>query len=178
MSARSSLRQLRPGLRLVVVLAMLGLMLWNYLHRDSPDVVAPGPAPPVETELHRVKRVVDGDTLLMEDGERIRLLGVDTPETVAEGRPVEEWGPEASAFTKDAVEGQLVRLAYDKERRDQYHRVLAYVYKEDGWFLNEELIRAGLSKAQLQFPYSTQMKNRFKAAEEEARRAEAGLWSR
>ena len=124
-----------------------------------------------------VKRVVDGDTLLLADGERVRLLGVDTPETVKPDHPVEPFGKEASAFTRRHVEGQTVRLEFDRERRDEHGRILAYVYR-DTWFLNEELIRAGLSPAVTRFPYSEAMKQRFRAAEQDARRRKAGVWSR
>ncbi len=123
-----------------------------------------------------VERVVDGDTLLLADGERVRLLGVNTPETKHPSKPVEPFGEEASAFTRSLVEGRTVRLELDRERRDNYGRILAYVYC-DQRFLNEELIRAGLSFAQTRFPYSEQMKRRFKAAEAEARSHRRGLWS-
>lgn len=123
-----------------------------------------------------VERVVDGDTLLLANGERVRLLGVNTPETKHPSKPVEPFGEEASAFTRAMVEGRTVRLELDRERRDAYGRILAYVYI-DQRFLNEELIRAGLSFAQTRFPYSEQMKRRFKLAEAEARTHRRGLWS-
>ena len=66
------------------------------------------------------------DTLVLDGGERIRLIGVDTPETVHPQKPVEYYGKEASAFTKRLAEGQEVRLEYDQQRRDHYGRTLAY----------------------------------------------------
>jgi micrococcal nuclease len=131
---------------------------------------------PEAERLHVVQRVVDGDTLLLSGGERVRLIGVDTPETKLPNTPPEPFGPEASRFTQRFVERQEVRLEYDLERRDQYERVLAYVYR-DGELLNEELIRAGLSPAVTSFPYRSDMKRRFEAAEAEARAARRGLWS-
>lgn len=125
---------------------------------------------------YRVKRVVDGDTLLLVDGTRVRLIGVNTPETKHPSKPVSPLGVEAAAFTKKHVEGRDVTLQFDRERRDKYHRVLAYVYRDD-WFLNEELIRAGFSKAETRFPYSSRMKKRFKEAEAEAREHRRGLWA-
>jgi len=122
-----------------------------------------------------VERVVDGDTLLLSGGTRVRLLGVDTPETKHPTRPVEPLGPEASEFTRLHVEGRKVTLKFDRERRDRYRRVLAYVYLGD-WFLNEELIRAGYSRAETGFPYSTVMKGRFRKAEQDARDAGRGIW--
>jgi endonuclease YncB( thermonuclease family) len=122
-----------------------------------------------------VRRAVDGDTLLLQDGRRIRLIGVDTPETKREGTPVQPWGLEAHEFTARLVEGRTVRLEFDRERHDKYDRILAYVYVDDQ-LLNEELLRAGLGRALLKYPYSDAMKRRFKKAEQEARAARRGIW--
>jgi micrococcal nuclease len=137
------------------------------------------PAPPVALESGatvRVLRAVDGDTLLLADHTRVRLLGVDTPETKRPDTPVEPWGPEAHDFTRARVEGRTVRLVFDKERHDKYDRVLAYVYVGD-WFLNEELIRAGMGRAITNHPYSEAMKRRFRKAEREAQEKRLGIWS-
>lgn len=90
-------------------------------------------------DFYLCTRVVDGDTIIVNiDGkkERVRLIGVDTPETKHPNKPVEYFGREASAFTKGMVEGKKVKLEYDWQRRDKYGRLLAYVYLEDGTFLN------------------------------------------
>jgi micrococcal nuclease len=94
-----------------------------------------------------VSFVIDGDTLLLDDGSRVRLIGVDTPETHDRTRRPELWGAEADAFTRAIVErgGGRVRLQFDDERLDKYQRYLAYVWI-DGKLLNEELIRAGLGR--------------------------------
>ena len=134
------------------------------------------PVPVTEEGFYRVQRVVDGDTLILDGGSRVRLLGVDTPETKDPHRPVQLLGPEAAEFTRKHVEGRRVKLQFDRERKDRYDRLLAYLFIDD-WFLNEELIRHGFSRAQLQYPYSAAMKRRFRAAEEQARRARAGLWA-
>ncbi len=122
-----------------------------------------------------VQRVIDGDTLLLESGQRVRLIGVDTPETKHPDRPPEPWGPEATEFTRQFVKGHPIRLVYDRERFDDYFRVLAFVFVEDRC-LNEELIRAGLSPAKLRFPLRSDFRTRFRKAEEEARKAKRGLW--
>ena len=135
---------------------------------------------PVESVFERsqveVSRVIDGDTLLLESGHRVRLIGVDTPETKHPDRPVERLGEQASAFTTRLVGDGPVRLEFDRERRDPYRRLLAYVYLPDGRLLNEELIKAGLSEAETRFPFRSDMKKRFTAAEEFARSAKVGLW--
>ncbi|MCZ6752535.1 MAG: thermonuclease family protein, partial [Acidobacteria bacterium] len=100
-----------------------------------------------------VVRVVDGDTLLLDRKERVRLIGVDTPETVDPRRPVERFGKEASAFMKRMAEGKKVRLEYDQDRKDRFGRTLAYVYLEDGTFLNAEIVRQGYGHAYTQFPF-------------------------
>lgn len=156
--------------RVAAALLLALLALWRYFDE---------PARPV---LHEpgaqvlVQRVVDGDTLLLADHTRIRLIGVDTPETKRPNTPVEPFGPEASEFTREHVEGRIVRLEFDKERHDKYERVLAYVYLGD-WFLNEELIRAGLGRAITNHPYSESMKRRFRTAQHQAQRERLGIWS-
>lgn len=166
-------RRRLPTLPAIAFLILCGLAALRW--------TTPSPAPanslPDPAILHRVARVVDGDTLLLESGHRVRLIGVDTPETKHPDRPPEPWGQEASEFTRGMVDQKLVRLEYDRERFDRYQRVLAYVYYE-GWLLNEELIRAGLSPAKTTFPFRSDMQRRFRTAEQQAREAGRGLWSR
>ena len=121
-----------------------------------------------------VERVVDGDTIVVRGVGRVRLIGVDTPETVDPRRPVERFGQEASAFTKRLLEGKRVRLEYDQDRTDRYGRTLAYVYLPDGTFANAEIIRRGYGHAYTRFPFK--YLDRFRQLEQEARRAGRGLW--
>lgn len=125
---------------------------------------------------YRVERVVDGDTLLLANRARIRLLGVDTPETVKPDSPVEPFGPEATAFTRDFVGQRQVRLEFDRERLDDHGRYLAYVWVGER-MLNEELLRAGLGRALLRHPYSERWKRVFRQAQDEARALRRGLWA-
>jgi len=122
----------------------------------------------------KVSRVVDGDTLKLENGERVRLIGVDTPETVRPNKPVEYFGKEASAFTKRLCEGKTVRLEFDQTKRDKYDRLLAYIYLEDGTFVNAEIIKQGYGFAYTKFPFKY-MKE-FRKYEREARENKRGLW--
>lgn len=138
---------------------------------------APAPPPPLLSEgEYTVVRVVDGDTLLLAGDVRVRLLGVDTPETVQPDHPPEPLGPEASEFTRAFVAVGPVRLTFDRERHDRYGRQLAFVWRGDV-SLNEQLIAAGLSPAMTKYPYSPTMKDRFRAAEREAKRKRLGIWS-
>lgn len=124
-------------------------------------------------------RVVDGDTIVVDiEGkqEKVRLIGVDTPETVHPSKPVEYFGKEASAFTKNMVEGKRVRLEYDWQKRDKYGRLLAYIYLEDGTFLNAEIIKRGYGFAYTKYPFK--YLEDFRQYEKEARENLIGLWSK
>ncbi|REJ67992.1 MAG: thermonuclease [Planctomycetota bacterium] len=164
-------RRRRPFSAAVVLVVVLLLAARFYL--AEPPAAEP---PPLVEGDYVVRRVVDGDTLLMTDGVRVRLIGVDTPETVKPDAPVEPWGKEAAEFTRNFVAGGNVRLRFDRERLDDFGRTLAYVYVGEA-MLNEELIRAGLSPARTRFRYAPAMKKRFRTAEDEARRAGRGIWS-
>jgi micrococcal nuclease len=123
--------------------------------------------------------VFDGDTLLLASGERVRLIGVDTPETKRPKKPVEYFGKEASAFTRRMVEGKRVRLEFDQANaaqghKDRYGRTLAYVFLEDGTLLNAEIIKQGYGRAYTQFPFSRM--EEFRRLEREARELGRGLW--
>jgi micrococcal nuclease len=129
-----------------------------------------------ETAL--VLRVIDGDTILVAiDGreERVRYIGVDTPETVAPDRPVGCFGPEASARNKALVEGKTVELERDISERDRFDRLLRYVYV-DGTLVNAELLREGYATS-VTFPPDVRENERFRTLEQEARTARRGLWS-
>ncbi len=122
-----------------------------------------------------VERVIDGDTLVVDGHVHVRLIGVDTPETKHPDKPVDLFGPEATAFTRSLVQDRDVELQFDRERRDRYGRVLAYVYI-DGRLLNEEIIRAGFSRAETRYKFERAMALRFQEAENEAREAGRGIW--
>jgi micrococcal nuclease len=122
-------------------------------------------------------RVVDGDTIIIEMngyGEKVRLIGVDTPETVHPLKPVEHFGKEASEFTRKSAEGKNVRLEYDLQKRDKYGRLLAYVYLENGTFLNAEIIKQGYGFAYTKYPFKYM--EEFRKHESSARTNRKGLW--
>ena len=128
-----------------------------------------------------VERVVDGDTIVVDiDGHRetVRLIGINTPETVKPNSPVECYGPEASKRTKELLPpGTPVRLERDIEARDVYGRLLAYVQRAtDGMFVNLELVEEG-DAVLLTFPPNTAHTDAFVAAAGAAERAGVGLWS-
>jgi len=149
--------------------ALLTLAAWPSPHRAAD----PGTA--------TVVRVVDGDTLVADLGagnQTIRLIGIDTPESVAPHRAVECYGHEASARLAALVPpGTPVRLTRDIEPRDRYDRVLAYVERaDDGLFVNLAQVDAGFA-ASFPFPPNVAHRARFDDAERRAREAGLGLWS-
>ena len=132
-----------------------------------------------QTLRAHVIRAVDGDTALVRiDGgaEYIRYIGVDTPETVKPGTPVQCGGPEASVYDHRAVDGRTVRLVFDRERRDDYGRLLAYVHA-GGHFVNADLLRRGLARP-LPYPPNTTHAELFSHLADRAGREGRGLWSR
>jgi micrococcal nuclease len=124
-------------------------------------------------------RVDDGDTIrVVQDGreEAIRYIGVDTPETVKPGSPVECYGKAASAANRRLVEGEPVRLVGDAEARDRYGRRLAYVYRSrDDLFVNAELVRRGYATV-LTIPPTVAHADEFTVLARRARRNRRGLW--
>lgn len=125
--------------------------------------------------LLAVVRVVDGDTLVVAGVGPVRLIGVDTPESVDPRRPVQGFGREAAAFTERLVAGRRVRLEYDWQRRDAYGRTLAYVFLPDGTFVNAEIVRQGYGFAYTRFPFK--YLDEFRRLEREAREHGRGLWA-
>jgi micrococcal nuclease len=128
-----------------------------------------------------VKRVVDGDTIVMGNGEVVRLIGVDAPETKHANKPVAHFGMEATAFVKRLVERKRVRLELDPVNAATGHkdntrqkRTLAYVYLPDGTFVNAEIIRQGYGHALTRYPF--RYMEEFRRLEREARENRRGLW--
>jgi micrococcal nuclease len=154
---------------LLLIAAVVLLRPWE-------QIVRPGPAP---ASAHAyVVRAVDGDTIEARiDGalEDVRYIGVDTPETVKPGTPVQCFGHRASDFDRRLVEGRRVKLVFGVERRDVYGRLLAYVYIGHR-FVNAELVRRGLART-LEIPPNTQHSALFRRLELGAARAGRGLWS-
>jgi micrococcal nuclease len=163
-----------PYRALAVLLVLVALVGARYFLGGP---LPPNPAQPLAEGSYAVVRVVDGDTIIVDPQATVRLIGVDTPETVQPDHPVEPWGPEAAEFTRAFLAGGSVRLSFDRERFDRYGRQLAYAWVGQR-MLNEELILAGLGRWEPQFRYAEPMKRRFREAEEEAKRNQAGIWSR
>jgi len=131
----------------------------------------------------RVERIVDGDTIVVSfdpatglgTREKVRLIGVDTPETVDPRKPVELYGAEASRFVTDSILGKTVRLAFEPTLRDYFGRLLAYVFLEDGSCFNMVIISEGYGFAYTKYPFI--FMDDFRKAERKARESKRGLWN-
>jgi endonuclease YncB( thermonuclease family) len=123
---------------------------------------------------HRVIRILDGDTIVLDNGEHVRLIGVDTTEKSHPLKPVEYFSEEATIFIKDLLEGQQVTLEYDTEKRGKYGRLLAYIYLLDGTLVNAEIIKQGYGFAYIK--YFFKYKDRFISLEKEAEENRRGYW--
>ena len=128
-----------------------------------------------EANTIKVTRVIDGDTIEIEGGERVRYIGIDTPETVDPRKPVQCFGVEASNKNKELVEGKTVRLEKDITDRDKYNRLLRYVYVGDT-FINLELVKQGFAYS-YSYPPDIKYQEQFVKAQQEAKDANQGLWS-
>lgn len=182
----------RGSIALLLIAAAVLLRPWDALRHDEPASEAS------RRLTGRVVRAVDGDTLevALDDGatETVRLIGVDTPETVKPDTPVQCFGPRASSFEHRTVEGRRVRLVTGVEPRDFYGRLLAYVWVEPRGdrrgrararggsarprerLLEVELLRRGLART-LTFHPNDRFAHRFEAFEQKAARSGKGLWN-
>jgi len=151
-------------------LVLIGLITWRVFH----PIQVPESFPFESGRRFQVSAVIDGDTIALTDGRRVRLIGIDTPE-YTDGKP-EPFAVEATQFTRDFLKPGTVQLHFDRQRLDRYDRVLAFVYIGEA-FLNEELIRAGLATAETKYDYRSDIKSRFLKAQREAQAAGRGIWS-
>jgi micrococcal nuclease len=124
-----------------------------------------------------VRWVADGDTIVLKDGRRVRYIGIDTPEVAHEDRPAEPMGEAAKSFNRKLVWERRIRLEMDRDRKDRYGRILAYVVREDGLFVNAELLRRGFAHVLYRFP-NTARAGELLAVQREAMAQGRGIWRR
>ncbi len=127
----------------------------------------------------QVVRVIDGDTIqvccVFGDRVKVRYIGVDTPETHHPMKGVEHYGMEAAEANRKMVDGKTVRLEFDVQQLDRYNRLLAYVYLEDGTFVNAWLVEHGYAMV-MTVPPNVRHQDLFLKLQREAREAKRGLW--
>jgi endonuclease YncB( thermonuclease family) len=161
-------------LSLLLTALVLGLALL------AQNEQTPEPLAQIDPGLYKVTRFSDGDTITVDmngRAETVRMIGVDTPETHDPDTPVQCYGAAASAYTKNLIGAQKVRLEADptNQNRDRYKRLLRYVYLPDGRLLQAEIIKNGYGFAYTSFPFTK--KDQFVALEKEAQASSKGLWS-
>lgn len=169
-------RARRQIISLVITLVITGVGYYASRHPQQTAQVAGVST----TGSYRVVEFADGDTISVDMNgktERVRMIGVDTPETHDPRKAVECFGQAASAYTKRLIGAGAVRLEADSlsTNRDRYDRLLRYVYTSDNKLVEAELIRNGYAFAYVSFPFSKL--DEFRAYEKEAREANRGLWS-
>ena len=167
---------MKTTISIVTLLFFLTLPIFaDQLHTDSQAQITIPFGKSYNYNNILVKRVIDGDTIQLEDGSRVRYCGIDTPETKHPQKPVQYFGKEAYLFNKKLVEGKNVRLEFDVQQKDKYGRTLAYVYVGDT-FVNAELVKQGYAQAST-YPPNVKYADLFRKYEQEAREQGRGLWS-
>lgn len=122
-----------------------------------------------------VSRVVDGDTFVLESGEKVRLIGIDAPESQDPNKPVEYWSSESALLLEYLVLNKPVGLDFDSDRSDKYGRLLCYVTVNDTLAVNRAMIQTGYAMAYLKYKHSRE--DEYLASELVARRAGRGMWA-
>ena len=122
-----------------------------------------------------VKRVIDGDTIVLADGRRVRYIGINAPELGSKNGPAERFGSEARDYNRKLMAAEKVRLEFDYERNDQYGRVLAYVFLPDDTFVNAELVKSGNAYVVFRRP-NTKYDSLLLRLQQEAMAKKAGMW--
>lgn len=164
------------------ILLVLGFLLVGCeMPLESSDVVVdtiPNQAWSDRCEWVDLNRVIDGDTIVVGRNQKVRLIGIDTPEIAGPYTDEESYGEEASQQAKDWLSGENeVCLVTDRmgDKFDKYNRRLAYVYREDGFHINAEMVKAGMAKVYRKFPF--EFKEEFLRHEEQAKLGWKGVWN-
>ena len=163
-------------------LALVVLALGFFFKKYNPKTIA------ASASIVTVDKVYDGDTFHTSSGEKVRMIGIDTPEmhdsqkltrdvqkTGKDAQTIKQMGRKAKRFVEPLINGQEVRLEFDVQQRDKYGRLLAYVYLKDGTFLNRYIVDKGYA-ALLTIPPNVRFAEEFKKAFENARAQHLGLW--
>ena len=161
------------------LLILMMFVVVNCKEKPSPSAISTSVANSSQ-EYRKVYKVIDGDTFWMKDQggqtEKIRFIGIDAPECRKSAhKDIQRFGKESKDFLVGFLKGKKVALEYDVERYDRYGRTLAYVYLEDGTFLNEYLIKNGYAKV-VTFPPNVKYHRQFVIAERYARQHQLGMW--
>ncbi|MFH1190049.1 MAG: thermonuclease family protein [Candidatus Omnitrophota bacterium] len=171
----------------LIIASIIYLGIRNFPAVDKPAQISANES---RAGLRYVTRVVDGDTIQLSGGEKVRLIGVDTPEKYygnkllrdskrsgKDIKTIQALGTKASDWTKGLCLNKRVRLEYDVERHDRYGRTLAYVYLEDGTFVNARIMSEGYGQI-MTIPPNVKYASYFRKLERAARAGKRGLWEK
>jgi micrococcal nuclease len=163
------------GLATIVFFILIGITAPPSSPKTTESTTTPTPEPTATNrQTIKVVRVVDGDTIEIEGGQKVRYIGIDTPETVDPRKSVQCFGKEASDKNKELVEGKDVELEKDVSETDKYGRLLRYIWIGD-LLVNEFLVQEGYAQSS-SYPPDVKYQERFNEAEQKAREEEKGLW--
>lgn len=168
---------------LICCVVVVGVLTFQYINHAGPfannDNKTTENGLKNASKVH-VERVVDGDTFIAKDSNnkeiKVRLIGIDTPETVKPNTPVQPYGKAASNFTKEHLTNKDVYLEYDKEPKDRYNRTLAYVWLDKKTMLNELLVKKGLAREKY-FAPNGKYRDVFKKGQAEAQSKHLNIWN-
>lgn len=166
---RVSARSASPATVAVLIFALLAMLRLLVFRPES--LIAPTVRPVVT-----VRYVIDGDTLDLDDGRRVRLLGIDAPEAGFQNKAAEPWAEESTAWLRDQAEGRDVQLRIDSREKDRYGRTLAWIFHADGTLINQESLLQGHAKLLADFGLPADLEPALREAESEARIQKRGLW--
>ncbi len=173
-----------------LLISLVVILLWTIFVPKEIDQEIPNENQTIATEIvsnstsatkdnwqkAKVSRVIDGDTIELESGQKVRYIGIDTPETVDPRRDPQCFGKEASLRNQELIENKEIYLEKDVSETDRYGRLLRYIYLEENDIsINEQLIKEGYAVAS-SYPPDVKYQEKFKTAEQEARENQRGLW--
>lgn len=163
------------GLSRILVFVAVSLLLPGCVLPATGNLATHDPTttPPAGEERVQVEYVFDGDSFEISSGgntDQVRLIGIDSPEYD------ECFGDEAQTFLRQFIDGEQVALRRDQRNRDRYDRLLRYVYLEDGTFVNESLVAAGMARAR-RYPPDTRYSTQLEEAQTIAQADSLGLWA-
>lgn len=167
----------KKSVQLLIVGAVF-ILAGLFIGKSSTTKTTIPPSENSKGNIFRVIRVIDGDTIQIENGKTVRYIGIDTPELSDSRKPVECFAKEAAEFNKNLVLSKMVRLEKDVSETDKYDRLLRYVYDiefEGEIFVNDYLVRQGYAFAAT-FPPDVKYQDQFIEAQKEARENKRGLW--
>lgn len=159
----------------IIFILVLGIIIY-FSFKDAVNFISTVNISTHDTKLYLVKRVIDGDTIEIDTGEKVRYIGINTPETVDPRKPVECFGKEAATKNKELVEGKLVQLEKDVSDKDQYGRLLRYVYINNV-MINDLLVREGFANVST-YPPDVKYAAKFLESEKYARENKLGFWAK